>query len=76
MGQSYQPLVLTGLPPRIAGLPAFLLTFPYAGIALDATAAREAAEAVFRNWRLFKLFLFISIPFQNPHLFFIIPLNT
>jgi hypothetical protein len=82
---------LTGSPPRIASLPAFLVTphqllgrecikpeisvidavcrtigaGPFAGVLLDATAAREPADAAAINCRLVKSFLFTSISFHK-----------
>jgi hypothetical protein len=64
-GQSGQLLFfLTGSPPRIASLLAFLAMFPQAGIVLEATAARDPADAAVMNCRLVKSFVFISRTFH------------
>jgi hypothetical protein len=62
-GQSGQLLFfLTGSPPRIASLPAFLLILLYAGTLRD-IAAIVPTDAVARSCRLVKLLLFILFPF-------------
>jgi hypothetical protein len=60
-GQLGKGLVLTAWPPRIASLPAFLLAAAYAGTAPDATAAIVPVDAVAKNSRLDRLYLFIAI---------------
>ena len=67
LGQSGQGLffVLTGSPPRIASWLAFFARFPYAGMVLDAAAAREPAEAAAMNRRLVKSPLVIFRPFHR-----------
>jgi hypothetical protein len=64
-GQSGQlSFFLTGSPPKIASLLALLAIFAYAGIVLEATAARDPADAAAMNCRLVKSLLPISAPFH------------